>query len=101
MASVPIYPNYTKEFIIYCYASEHTLSTILMHENREVMQGPIAFMSNPLKDHNLKYSQIKKHAYTMVRVPQEFHILHFTLPCCGAYTRQSCEKCAHTIGYWM
>ena len=34
-AHVLVNPDYTKEFIIYCYASEHTLSTILMQENKE------------------------------------------------------------------
>ena len=29
-APVLVHPNYNKEFIIYCYASEHTVSAILM-----------------------------------------------------------------------
>lgn len=29
-APVLVHPDYTKEFIIYCYASEHTMLAILM-----------------------------------------------------------------------
>ena len=62
IANAPVlcHPNYKKNFIIYCYASEHTLSVILMQENDEGIQAPIAFMSVPLKNHELKYSQIEK-----------------------------------------
>ena len=34
-APILIHPNYTKEFIIYCYASEHTMPAIVMQENKE------------------------------------------------------------------
>ena len=34
-ALVLAHPSYTKDFIIYYYASDHTLSTILMQENLE------------------------------------------------------------------
>lgn len=50
-APVLVYPNYTKDFIMYSYASEHTLSTILVQLNSEGFESPIAFMSCPLKDH--------------------------------------------------
>ena len=58
IANAPVlcHPNYKQNFIIYCYASEHTLSSILVQENDEGIQAPIAFMSVPLKNHELKYS---------------------------------------------
>lgn len=57
IASAPIlcHPNYKRDFIIYCYASKHTLSTILMQNNDEGIQAPIDFMRIPLKNHELKY----------------------------------------------
>lgn len=77
-APVLVHPDYTKEFIIYCYASEHTMSSILMQENKEGIQAPIAFMSMPLKNQELKYSQIEKHAYAVVKALKffRFYILH-------------------------
>ena len=58
IANAPVlcHPNYSWDFIIYCYASEHTLSAIIMQSNDEGVQAPIAFMSVPLKNHELKYS---------------------------------------------
>ena len=80
IANAPVlcHPNYKQDFIIYCYASEHTLSAILMQENDEGIQAPIAFMSIPLKNHELKYSQIEKHAFVVVKALKNFrfYILH-------------------------
>ena len=58
IANAPIlcHLNYMKDFIIYCYAFEHILSTILMQDNKGGVQAPIDFMSIPLKNHELKYS---------------------------------------------
>ena len=69
IANAPIlcHPNYKQDFIIYFYAFEHTLSAILMQNNDEGVQAPIAFMSIPLKNHELKYLQIEKHAYAVVK----------------------------------
>lgn len=71
-ALVLVHPDYTKEFIIYYYASKHTMSAILMQENREQIQAPIAFMSIPLKNQELKYSQIEKHASAVMRALKNF-----------------------------
>ncbi|KAH9315573.1 hypothetical protein KI387_024200, partial [Taxus chinensis] len=57
---------------MYSYASAHTVSAILMQENEEGIEAPIAFMSFPLKEHELKMSQIEKHAYAVVRVVKHF-----------------------------
>ena len=54
-ALILCHPNYKKDFVIYYYPSKHTLSTILMQENRGV-QAPIVFMNIPLKNHELRYS---------------------------------------------
>ena len=77
-AHVLVHPDYTKEFIIYYYASEHTMSAILMQENRGKIQAPIAFMSIPLKNQELRYSQMEKHAYAMVRDLKffRFYVFH-------------------------
>ena len=71
-AHVLVHLYYTKEFILYCYALAHTLSVILMQENKEGIQAPIAFMSTPLKEHELRYSQMEKHTYLVVRALKIF-----------------------------
>ncbi|XP_059078073.1 uncharacterized protein LOC131876648 [Cryptomeria japonica] len=74
MASAPVLvcPDYTKEFIMYNYANDHTYSAILMHNNNEGVKSPIAFMSYPLKAHELKYSEMEKHAFAMVKSVKHF-----------------------------
>ncbi|XP_057849101.2 uncharacterized protein LOC131060021 [Cryptomeria japonica] len=77
-APVLVCPNYTQYFIIYSYASEHTMSAILMQKNQEGIESPIAFMNFPLKVDELKYSQMEKHAYVIVKVVKyfKFYILN-------------------------
>ena len=60
-------PNFEKDFIIYCYASEHTLSSILTQKDDKDNEAPIAFMNIPLKKHELNYTQMEKHAFSVVR----------------------------------
>ena len=49
-----------------------------MQENKEGIQAPIAFMSVPLKNQELKYSHMEKHAYAVVKALKNFrfYILH-------------------------
>ncbi|KAH9296454.1 hypothetical protein KI387_040042, partial [Taxus chinensis] len=65
-------PDFNKDFIMYCYASEHTLFVVLAQKNDEGLEAPIAFMSCPLKNHELKYSQLEKHAYAVVKAVKSF-----------------------------
>lgn len=80
IANAPIiyHPNYTRDFMIYYYALEHALLEILMQENKEGIQAPIAFMSMLLKGHELKYSKSEKHAYVVVKDLKNFYfyVLH-------------------------
>ena len=80
IAKVPIlvHLDYTNKFILYCYNSVQTLFAILMQENKEGVKVPISFMSTPLKDHELRYSQMKKHAYVVVSALKNFrfYVLH-------------------------
>lgn len=71
-ASVLVCLYYTKEFILYSYASNHTCSAILMQKNKEGAKSPIAFMSFPLKTHELKFSAMDKHAFTVVKEIKQF-----------------------------
>lgn len=44
-----INPNFQKDFIIYCYASKHTMSGIFLQKNEQNIEVPISFMSVSLK----------------------------------------------------
>ncbi|XP_057850259.2 uncharacterized mitochondrial protein AtMg00860-like [Cryptomeria japonica] len=74
VANVPtlVNPDFTKDFILYCYASDHTMSGILLQLDEHGAEMPIAFMSTPLKKHELKYSPMEKHAYTVVKAMKQF-----------------------------
>ena len=66
------YLDFSKDFHLYCYASKNTLSAILTQPDKDNTKAPIAFMSIPLKKHELKYSLIKKNAYALVRAVKQF-----------------------------
>lgn len=70
--------DFTKDFILYCYASEHTMSGILLQLDESGAEAPIAFMSILLKKHELKYSLLEKHTYAVVKAVKQFwyYILH-------------------------
>lgn len=77
-APILVNPYFKKDFIIYCYASEHTLSGILLQKNEDNEEVPIYFMSVPLKKHELKYSLMEKQAYAVVKAVKQFryYIIH-------------------------
>jgi len=37
-------PDYTKEFLIFSFSSEHTITTVLLQKNDECFENPIAFL---------------------------------------------------------
>ena len=77
-APMLIHPDFKKDFTIYCYAFEHTMSGMLLQKNDKGEEMPISFMSIPLKKHELNYSLSEKQAFTVVKVVKFFryYILH-------------------------
>ncbi len=59
--------DFEKDFIIYCYALEHILSSILIQRDDKDNKALVALMSIPLKKHELNYTQMEKHAFAVVR----------------------------------
>jgi hypothetical protein len=47
-ASVLASPDYMKEFLIFSFASEHTITVVLLQKNDEGFEQPIAFFSKSL-----------------------------------------------------
>jgi hypothetical protein len=65
-------PNYLKDFLIFSFASEHTIAAVLLQKNEEGFEQPIAFFSKSLRDAELKYDIIEKQAYAMVKPLKAF-----------------------------
>jgi hypothetical protein len=70
--------DYVKEFLIFSFASEHTIAVVLLQKNDEGFEQPIAFFSKSLKDVELKYDILEKQSYTMVKALKYFrtYVLH-------------------------
>jgi hypothetical protein len=77
-ALVLVSPDYTKEFLIFSFASEYTIATVLLQKNEEGFEQPIAFFSKSLRDAELKYDILEKQAYAMVKALKAFrtYVLH-------------------------
>ena len=70
-------PDYLKDFLIFSFASEHTIVAVLLQKNEEGLEQPIAFFNKSLRDAELKYDIIEKQAYAMVKALKEFrNVLH-------------------------
>jgi ribonuclease HI len=77
-APVLVSPDYTKEFLIFSFASEHTVAAVLLQKNEEGFEQPIAFFSKSLRDAELRYDILEKQAYAMVKALKAFrtYVLH-------------------------
>ena len=71
-------PNFSKYFIIFSFASEHTVAGVLLQKNDDNLEQPIALYSKTLRDAPLKYNILEKQAYALVQAVKEFriYILH-------------------------
>lgn len=79
LSSAPtlISPDYTQDFILFSFASEHTLAAVLM-QKRDGVEKPIAFFSRIIRDGALKYNIIEKQSLALVKALKDFrvYILH-------------------------
>ena len=55
-AHVLIGPYFSKDFIIFSFASEHTIARVLLQKSQQNAEQPIAFFSKILRDAKLKYN---------------------------------------------
>eukprot|EP00253_Pinus_taeda_P024713 PITA_24713 len=79
LSSTPtlISPDYTQDFILFSFASEHKLAAVLM-QKREGVERPIAFFSRIIRDGALNYNIIEKQALALIKALKDFrvYILH-------------------------
>jgi hypothetical protein len=70
-------PDFEKEFTIYTNVTEEAGSIVLMKNDDQGNEKPVAYMSQILSNDEFKYSFIEKHAFTLVKAIEKFH--HFIL----------------------
>lgn len=79
-APVLVSPDYNQDFILFSFASEHTMAVVLL-QKRDDHERPISFFSRAIRDIALRYNIIEKQALALVKALKEsrciFYILTF------------------------
>eukprot|EP00253_Pinus_taeda_P024959 PITA_24959 len=79
LSSTPILvsSDYTQDFILFSFASEHTMAAILL-QKRDDHGRPNAFFRRAIREKALKYNIIEKQALALVKALKDFrvYILH-------------------------
>lgn len=73
LAPVLISPDYTQDFILFSFASKHTMAAVLMQKKDE-HERHIAFFSRTIRDATLKYNIIEKQALALVKALKDFYV---------------------------
>jgi ribonuclease HI len=77
-APVLVSPDYSKDFIIFSFASFDSVAAVLLQKNDQGQEQPIAFFSKALRDAELRYEIMEKQAYALVKALKAFrvYVLH-------------------------
>ncbi len=77
-APVLINPDFSKEFLVFTFASENTIARVLLQKGKQSTEQPISFFSRTLANAELKYNILGKKAYALVKAIKDFriYILH-------------------------
>lgn len=79
LSSTPVLvsSDYTQDFILFSFSSEHTMAVVLL-QKRGDHERTIAFFNKAIRDAALKYNIIEKQALTLVKALKDFrvYILH-------------------------
>jgi hypothetical protein len=71
-APILINPDFSRDFIIFSFASQDTIAGVLMQKDADNYEHPVAFMRKFLRDSELNYSIIEKKAYALVKSLKHF-----------------------------
>jgi hypothetical protein len=100
-------PDYSRDFQIFSFASDHTIACVLLQKNMDGHEQPIAYMSRSLQGSELKYKPMEKHAYAMVKGLAHFrpyfwnsHIVAY-VPFPEVKDILAQKECAGTRGLWV
>ena len=58
-APVLINPNFSKDFLVFTFASEHTIVGVLLQKRQQGNEQPIYFLNRTLVNFELKYSVMR------------------------------------------
>jgi hypothetical protein len=77
-APVLINPDFSKDFYLFSFTSEHTIAAVLLQKKSEGYEQPIAFFSKVLRDVALNYKIMEKQVFSLVKSIKDFrvYILH-------------------------
>ena len=77
-APVLVSPQFDKDFMIFSFASPHTIVVVLLQKNPDGHEQPISFFSKVLRDAELKYDILEKQAYALIKALKSFrvYVLH-------------------------
>jgi hypothetical protein len=67
-----------KDFILFSFASEHTIVGVLLQKDEKNFEIPIAYYRRTLRDSPLRYNIMEKKVYALVKALKAFknYILH-------------------------
>jgi hypothetical protein len=70
--------NFMKDFILFSFTLEHTITGVLLQKYDQNFDKPIAYFNRTLRDSPLRYDIMEKQAYALVKALKEFrmYILH-------------------------
>ena len=66
-APVLVRPYFNKDFLIFSYASNHTIVGVLLQKNGHNVEQPIAIFSKVLRDGEMKYDIMEKQVYSLIK----------------------------------
>jgi len=66
-AHVLISPDYSKDFLIFSFASYDTIAVVLLQKITEGLEQPISFFYRALRDVEIKYDIVENKAYALVK----------------------------------
>jgi hypothetical protein len=77
-ALVLVSPDYSKDFLIFSFASFDTVAAVLLQRNEEGREQPISFFIKALRDAEVRYEIMEKQAYALVKALKSFrvYVLH-------------------------
>jgi hypothetical protein len=69
---VLIIPDYSKDFLIFSFASPNMVDAVLLQTNKVGLEQPIAYFTRALRDAEVRYDTMEKKAYTLVKALKAF-----------------------------
>jgi len=75
VAPTLINPDLSKDFILNAFGGMDTISAMLVQQNEEGLEQPIAFFNQGLEGYEERYSFVEKHVLAIIRSLKKFRHL--------------------------